>query len=76
MAGEDFGMFGRTDPPVPTALFCLGAVNQKDYKLAKEKNNTLPSLHSNQFLPDPVTTIKTGVQVSTKALYDLFNLED
>lgn len=76
MAGEDFGMFGRTDPPVPTALFWLGAVNQKDYKLAKEKNNTLPSLHSNQFLPDPVTTIKTGVQVSTKALYDLFNLED
>ena len=76
MAGEDFGMFGRTDPAVPTALFWLGALNQKDYKLVKEKNNTLPSLHSNRFLPDPITTINTGVKVSTKALYDLFNLED
>jgi len=75
MAGEDFGMFGRTSPSVPTALFWLGAVDHQDYKLAKEKNNTLPSLHSNRFLPDPGTTINTGVKVSTKALYDLFNLE-
>ena len=29
MGGEDFGMFGRVEPIIPTALFWLGAVNEK-----------------------------------------------
>ena len=31
MGGEDFGMYGRVEPIIPTALFWLGAVNKKVY---------------------------------------------
>ena len=34
MGGEDFGMFGRVEPIIPTALFWLGAVNETVYERA------------------------------------------
>ena len=52
MGGEDFGMFGRVEPIIPTALFWLGAVNNEVYEKAKRDDLTLPSLHSDLFLPD------------------------
>ena len=52
MGGEDFGMFGRVEPIIPTALFWLGAVNKKVYEKAQKEDLILPSLHSDLFLPD------------------------
>ena len=31
MGGEDFGMYGRVEPKIPSVLFWLGAVNKKVY---------------------------------------------
>jgi len=73
MGGEDFGMYGREEPIIPTALFWLGAVNKSVYEKAKKDNITLPSLHSDLFLPDAKPAINTGVLAMTNAAIDLFN---
>ncbi len=73
MGGEDFGMYGRVEPIIPSALFWLGAVNKKDYDKSIKDNLTLPSLHSPYFLPDPDPTITTGVNVMVTSAIDLFN---
>lgn len=73
MGGEDFGMFGRVEPIIPTSLFWLGAVNKKVYEKALRENLNLPSLHSDLFLPDAEPAIKTGVKAMTNATLDLFN---
>ena len=72
MGGEDFGMFGRVEPIIPTALFWLGAVNNEVYEKAKRDNITLPSLHSDLFLPDADPAINTGVEAMSNAIVDLF----
>ena len=76
MGGEDFGMFGRVEPIIPTALFWLGAVNKKVYEKAKREDLILPSLHSDLFLPDAEPAINTGVIAMSSAALDLFNLEN
>ena len=73
MGGEDFGMYGRVEPIIPTALFWLGAVNKNVYEKAIRENIVLPSLHSDLFLPDAEPTINTGVTAMTRAALDLFN---
>ena len=73
MGGEDFGMFGRVEPIIPTALFWLGAVNNKVYEKAIRDDITLPSLHSDLFLPDAKPAIETGVIAMSNAALDLFN---
>ncbi|MDA7602317.1 amidohydrolase [Gammaproteobacteria bacterium] len=72
MGGEDFGMFGRDEPIIPTALFWLGAVNKEVYDRSKKDNIALPSLHSDLFLPDPEPTIETGITAMSQAAIDLF----
>ena len=72
MGGEDFGMYGRVEPIIPTALFWLGAVNKKVYATSLRENIGLPSLHSAYFLPDPEPTISTGVKAMSKAIIDLY----
>ena len=72
MGGEDFGMFGRVEPIIPTALFWLGAVNNEVYEKAKRDDLTLPSLHSDLFLPDADPAINTGVESMSNAIVDLF----
>ena len=72
MGGEDFGMFGRVEPIIPTALFWLGAVNNEVYEKAKRDDLTLPSLHSDLFLPDADPAISTGVEAMSNAIVDLF----
>ena len=42
MGGEDFGMYGRVEPIIPTALFWLGAVNKKVYDKSLRENIILP----------------------------------
>lgn len=65
MGGEDFGMYGRVEPKIPSVLFWLGAVNKKVYDRSKRENIELPSLHSPFFLPDYKPSIETGVKVTT-----------
>ena len=72
MGGEDFGMFGRVEPIIPTALFWLGAVNTKVYEMAQKEGLILPSLHSDLFLPDAEPAIATGVKAMTLAILDLY----
>jgi len=72
MGGEDFGMYGRDEPIIPTALFWLGSVNKKVYDTSLRENIGLPSLHSAYFLPDPEPTISTGVKAMSKAIIDLY----
>ena len=72
MGGEDFGMFGRVEPIIPTALFWLGAVNKKEYEKAQKEDLILPSLHSDLFLPDAKPAIATGVKAMTSAILDLY----
>ena len=72
MGGEDFGMFGRVEPIIPTALFWLGAVNEKVYEKAQKEDLILPSLHSDLFLPDAEPAIATGVKAMTSAILDLY----
>jgi len=72
MGGEDFGMFGRVEPIIPTALFWLGAVNTKVYEKAQKEDLILPSLHSDLFLPDAEPAIATGVKAMTSAILDLY----
>ena len=72
MGGEDFGMFGRVEPIIPTALFWLGAVNKKVYEKAQKEDLILPSLHSDLFLPDAEPAIATGVNAMTSAILDLY----
>ena len=61
MGGEDFGQFGRVEPKIPSLLFWIGAVSQKDYKEFIDNSKKLPSLHSSKFLPDYKKTIDTGI---------------
>jgi len=72
MGGEDFGMYGRVEPIIPTALFWLGAVNKKVYDTSLRENIGLPSLHSAYFLPDPEPTISTGIKAMSTAIIDLY----
>ena len=65
MGGEDFGMYGRVEPKIPSVLFWLGAVNKKVYDRSKRENIELPSLHSPFFLTDYKHSIETGVKVTT-----------
>ena len=72
MAGEDFGRFGREEPPVPVFLFWLGAVAPQRMAASKEPGAPpLPGLHSSKFLPEPTATIRTGVFAMTSAALDL-----
>ena len=72
MGGEDFGMYGRDEPIIPTAIFWLGAVNKDVFEESKKENIPLPSLHSDLFLPDAEPTINTGIIAMSQAAIDLF----
>ncbi|MBQ4847364.1 amidohydrolase [Pseudoalteromonas sp. MMG005] len=73
MAGEDFGMYGRTDENLPITIFWLGGVEPQSYATSVKNGDTLPSLHSSQFAPDYPLTITTGVRAMTASALDLFN---
>ncbi|MEM0513835.1 amidohydrolase [Pseudoalteromonas sp. YIC-827] len=73
MAGEDFGLFGRTEDKLPITLFWLGGVNPATYAEAMQNNTQLPSLHSSKFAPDYQKAIPTGVSAMSNAALALFN---
>jgi amidohydrolase len=71
MAGEDFARYGRTDPPIPSVLFWLGAVDPELYRSATSKSEHLPALHSPMFAPLPRPAIETGIRAFTALARDL-----
>ncbi|MBB1422617.1 amidohydrolase [Pseudoalteromonas sp. SG43-7] len=73
MAGEDFGLYGRTDKNIPITLFWLGGVEQAQYQAAQTSGATLPSLHSSKFSPDYKVAIPTGITAMSNAAVALFN---
>lgn len=72
MAGEDFGLYGRTSDNIPITLFWLGAVEPTQMENFKAGKLTLPSLHSSKFAPDYPTTISTGVTALSQAALNIF----
>lgn len=73
MAGEDFGLYGRTDENIPITLFWLGGVNQAQYADSIKTGEVLPSLHSGKFAPDYKVAIPTGIKAMSNAAVALFN---
>ncbi|MEI8668256.1 amidohydrolase [Pseudoalteromonas sp. B131b] len=73
MAGEDFGLYGRTDENIPITLFWLGGVNQAQYADSIKTGEVLPSLHSSKFAPDYKIAIPTGIKAMSNAAVALFN---
>jgi hippurate hydrolase len=70
MASEDFSRYGLTDPKIPSAILWVGGVDAKKWDATPDKN-TLPSLHSALWAPDPEPTIKTGIVTMVSAAQDL-----
>ena len=73
MAGEDFGLYGRTEQNVPITLFWLGGVEPSQYDAAIQSGTTLPSLHSSKFAPDYKKALPTGITAMSNAAVALFN---
>ncbi len=71
MGGEDFSRYGRTEDKVPICIFWIGAVERKTYQKSLRSGESLPSLHSSRFAPDPEPTIKTGITNFTSAVLEL-----
>jgi hippurate hydrolase len=69
MGAEDFGLFGRGG--VPTFMFRLGTIPPRRMDEARAKGETLPSLHSAQYQPDPSPSIETGLRAMTAAVREL-----
>jgi amidohydrolase len=71
MGGEDFSRYGRSEPPIPSLLFWLGAVDPDRFSTAMSKGDNLPALHSPNFAPLPQPTIATGVRALTTLAQNL-----
>lgn len=74
MVAEDFSHYGQTEHKVPTVLFWLGTI-PPEREEALRKGESIPSLHSPYYYPDPSPSIESGVKVTTQILLDLFNQE-
>lgn len=73
MGAEDFGLFGRGG--VPTLMFRLGTIPPERMAEAKSKGETLPSLHSSKYHPDPAPSLRTGIRAMTAAVCGLLPLK-
>jgi len=75
MGAEDFSHYTLEGRQIPTTMFWLGAVPPARWKEAKEKGETLPSLHSAEFAPEAETALRTGVRAMTAAVLDLMQAQ-
>lgn len=70
MGGEDFAVYGKQKERIPSLMFRLGAVSEKNMRRSKRKGaDPLPPLHSSGFLPAYEDAIEMGtLTMSTFAL--------
>jgi hippurate hydrolase len=72
MAAEDFGLFGKVEPPIPSFMFSVGTIDARRWAEAQKPGSSgLPSLHSSQFWPQPELSISTGVQAMVATALEL-----
>lgn len=69
--GEDFSLYGRTNPRVPITIWWVGGQDPKVIEAAQTKGAPLPSNHSSQFAIVPEPTIKTAIASMCAAVLDL-----
>ena len=70
MGGEDFSEYGRAG--VPAALVWVGAVEPSKHEASSKPGGpSLPSLHSAEFAPDRVRTLRTAVTAEVAMLLEL-----
>ena len=69
MGAEDFGLFNQGG--VPIFMFRLGTIPPDRLAAARAKGETLPSLHSSLYAPDPVPSVRTGIHAMTAAVTGL-----
>ncbi len=69
MGAEDFGQFGKGG--VPTFMFRLGTIPPARVAAARAAGESLPSLHSALYHPDPAPSLRTGVRAMTAAVVAL-----
>jgi amidohydrolase len=67
MIGEDFALYGRVEPRIPSLMFRLGAADPTVYARVRQEDILLPPLHSSYFAPPHKATIKTGIEAMTEA---------
>lgn len=70
MGGDDFAIYGAQEPRIPSFMFRLGTVSAEAMERS-EQGESLPGLHSPEFLPDPEPSIRAGVQTMSAALLEL-----
>jgi hippurate hydrolase len=69
MGAEDFGLYGRGG--VPTFMFRLGTIPPDRLAETKARGESLPSLHSSKYHPDPAPSLRTGIRAMSAAVCDL-----
>jgi amidohydrolase len=69
MGGEDFSRFAKDNTPV--FMFRLGTSKPEDVASARTSGTSLPSLHSDTYIPIPEPSIKTGVLGLTMCALEL-----
>jgi hippurate hydrolase len=69
MGAEDFGLFGRAG--IPSVMFWLGSWERARFDAAQKSGETLPSLHSSGFTPDPEPALTTGVRAMCAGVSEL-----
>ncbi len=69
MGAEDFGLFHEGG--VPTFMFRLGTIPPERIAEAEAKGDSLPSLHSALYRPDPAPSIRTGIRAMSAAVVEL-----
>lgn len=71
MVGEDFSLYGRTKEKVPICIFWLGTISESLYQAHLTEGKPLPTLHSAEYTPDPLPSIRTGIVSMTSAAMEL-----
>src|SRR5262249_11396057 len=69
MGAEDSGVYSQGG--VPIFMFRLGTIPPSRVAEARAKGETLPSLHSAFYYPDPAPSLRTGVRATTAAVVEL-----
>ena len=59
MGGEDFSRYGRAG--IPIVMFGLGSIAPRRLEILTEGGVEPPSLHSAEYYPDPLDTLRAGM---------------